>query len=263
MRSSARFFLAGLLLIALSCFRLSTYADSSPELVGWWRLNEAAGTFAADSSGHGNHGTLFRNAYFTTDPTMGNVVYIGEGEGAVLVPHDPSLEPPTGTLQAWVKFDHPQDSDIVRKTTNLMVRSGRSGVFTVYGLRITRNGRVVGFVADNARPDYYWTYVYSKPGLLKADTWHHLAVRWDGNSVAVFLDGRLRAASGYYPIPGSGLSYHGSSTFGLGVGTVWSSLPHEHQYDGLMADVRLYAGPRSEEQIFNDYSAVRSLLLGR
>jgi hypothetical protein len=37
-----------------------TVSKADPNLVGWWKLDEESGLFAADSSGQGNHGQLNR-----------------------------------------------------------------------------------------------------------------------------------------------------------------------------------------------------------
>lgn len=235
-------------------------AQVFPDLVGWWRFADGSGTIATDSSGQGNDGGLVGSAYFTTDPVVGNALNVPNASGGVVVPHSPSLEPPTGTLEAWVRPDSPQDSDILVKTTDLMVRTNRSGSFAVYGLRIKRDGAVQGFVLnDDPVTLVPWTFVYSRRGLVKPGEWHHLAVRWDGTAVAVFVDGKLQAAVPYDPVPDTGLSYHGTSTFSMAGGTVWDPRPHEHEFTGLLADVRFYARARTESEIFSDYAALGAL----
>ena len=60
-------------------------------------------------------------------------------------------------------------------------------------------------------PGGIWTFAYSPPNLLTPGAWHHLALRWDGNTVAIFVDGILRGETPYDPVPDTGLSYHGES----------------------------------------------------
>jgi len=225
-------------------------------LVGWWRFAEAGGSLAADSSGQGNGGTLVGSAFFDLDPMLGSALEVREASGGVKIPHDSSLEPPTGTIEAWVKVDSRQDSDVVVKVTRLMVRTNWSGWFAVYGLHLLKNGAVEGFVANDDPAVWgHWTYARSRTGLYKLHQWHHLALRWDGSTVAVFLDGQLRVATPYLPVPGTGLSYYGSTDFELAEGTVWGR--HritEHDFIGRLGDVRFYIRPLSDEEIYRDYS---------
>ena len=44
--------------LVLGLMFASVAQAADPSLVGWWKLDEGSGTTAADSSGHGNDGTL-------------------------------------------------------------------------------------------------------------------------------------------------------------------------------------------------------------
>ena len=250
--------IATLLLSAVVGLETLGQAPTVPEgLVGWWRFTEAGGSLAADSSGQGNDGTVVGSAFFELDELLENVLEIRDTSGAVLVPHAPVLEPPTGTIAVWFKVDGRQNSDLVAKFTDLMVRTNKPGWFSVYGLRVLKNGAVEGFVA-NDDPEAWgpWTFARSRTGLYKLHQWHHLVLRWDGNTVAIFLDGQLQAASPYVPVPEKGLSYHAVSNLAIAVSTWWGRhRPSEHDFIGWLADVRFYARPLSEEEIYRIYSA--------
>lgn len=236
-------------------------AYSAP-MKGWWRLNDGVGTMVEDSSGQGNDGTLQGGAYYASDVSMGTVMSFTDGPAEIRVPHNSTLEPAIGTFMVWVKVDARQNADIFTKYTHLMVRTNQPGVFSVYGLRIKRNGAVQGFVAnDDPKALSCWTWVQSAKSLLKAGRWHHLALRWDGSVLALFVDGRLRAAAPYDPVPDLGLSYNGESEFLLGRATYWGSRydGQELEFLGEMSDARLYAGAVSETEISNTYAAYASL----
>ena len=97
-----------------------------------------------------------------------------------------------------------------------------------------------------------WTFANTQPNLIETDEWHHLALRWDGDTVAVFVDGALQAAAPYDPVPITGLSYHGESPFGLGIATGWGD-GASHEFLGRLDDVRLYERARSDVEIFTDF----------
>ena len=50
-------------------------AVSTDSLVGYWKFDEGTGILAADSSGHGNHGTLTGGPTWSADPTN-NISFI-------------------------------------------------------------------------------------------------------------------------------------------------------------------------------------------
>ena len=251
--------LVGVLLISAEWIHeaLGQVSEIPAGLVGWWRFTESGGSVAGDSSGAGNDGTLIGAAFFDLDATLGSALEIRDESGGVLVPHAGSLEPPTGTIAVWFKVDGRQNSDLVAKFTDLMVRTNKPGWFSVYGLRVLKNGAVEGFVANDDPAAWgSWTFARSRTGLYRLHQWHHLVLRWDGNTVAIFLDGQLQAASPYVPVPEKGLSYHAVSNLAIAVSTWWGRhRPSEHDFIGWLADVRFFARPLSEEEIYRIYSA--------
>ena len=52
-------------------------------LVGHWKLDDASGTVAVDSSGHNNHGTLRGNPTWTTGKIGGALYFDGNGDDVV------------------------------------------------------------------------------------------------------------------------------------------------------------------------------------
>jgi hypothetical protein len=221
----------------------------------WWQFDEGSGTTVSDSSGKGNDCGIGGGAAFTNDALLGSAVDFNS-QGFMMIKHNPSLEPFTGTIEIWVKIDDPQNSDILRKTTTLRVRSNIPCAITVYGLRIRTDGSVQGFVAndDPTTPGQPWRSAYSPPNLVTPGSWHHLAMRWDGSTVAIFVDGTMWDATPYDPVPGLGLSYHGSSPIYFAIASTWSSIwlgPHE--FIGQLDDFRFYAHACSDVEIFSDF----------
>jgi hypothetical protein len=166
-----------------------------------------------------------------------------------------SFEPVTGTIEIWVKIANPQNADIVRKITNLKVRTNEAGAWSVYGLRIRTDGSVHANVCnDDPTIPSPWTPVFSPPDLITLGEWHHLAMRWDGSTVAVFVDGILYDSKPYDPVPGSGLSYSGHHALRLGAATQWDpTWPGDKEFIGQLDDFRFYAHARSDVEIFTDY----------
>ena len=226
------------------------------DLAGWWRMDEAGGLVADDSSGLGNDGALVGDVSFTDDALVGRALDFTDVSGEILVAHDPSLEPVTGTVEAWVKVSTPQNSDILVSLTDLLVRTGTPCGCGVIGLQIQADGSARGFVANNdpTTPLAPWREADSPPGLLTPHRWHHLALRWDGSDVAIFVDGILRQATPYDPVPGLGLSYNDGTGPYLGLGTTWA-IPGPHEFIGQLDDVRLYGRPLPDREIFSTWAS--------
>ena len=218
--------------------------------MGWWKFDEPNGVTANDFSGFGHNGTIYGSAAFVQDADMGNVLQVYGPSGQVAVPHDASFEPETGTISIWVKPVDGQDADLVRKTTDFMVNRQQSDTAYAYGLRIRRSGAVEGIINNDDPTASSWLVIAaSKASTVAKGEWNHLAMRWDGTMLAVFVNGKLVAASAYTPIPGSGLSYHGSSD--LQIGALWG----DFSFNGSLSDLRLFSTPLSEAEINKLYTS--------
>ncbi len=153
-------------------------------LVAWWKLDEAAGTNAFDSSFNGHHGGLMGSgltALWTAGYISNAFTIGGPSNHWIQVPYHPSLVPTQElTLAGWVK---------------------PSGLGVLLG-----NWDSIGQVYGNYRlqygPDHIelWfspagngsrTTVRFDPGWSTND-WHHVAVRYTGNNLSVFVDGEVR-----------------------------------------------------------------------
>jgi hypothetical protein len=231
---------------------------ANPGLAGWWKFDEASGTTAFDSSGIGNHATLFGGCSFTTQAVLGAAVDFKCQDSALAANHSPTLEPQRGTIELWINIPVMQNSDILVKTSNILHRTGLSNGTTyggVYGLRIHSDGRVAGYVMndDPATPGAPWRFAYSPARSVTTGGWHHLAMRWDGSRLGIFVDGTLRITEPYLEIPGIGLSYGGTSQLLLGVATYWPD-QFSHEFIGKIDDVRFYGYARTSAHILNDYT---------
>lgn len=253
------FTLAGLLLVVIGLTQSQNVAEAyghiQTELVGWWKFDEGQDRVAKDSSAYGNDGALMGvSIAFTTNALQGDsAVSLTDPTDGVFVPFNESLEPATGTFQVWINVSDPQDSDVIQKRTDLCVRTGLEGQFGVYGIHLREDGSIRAYILnDDPEAEEPWTYAESKPGLITLGEWHQVVMRWDGHKFDLFVDGKKRDSVHYNPIPDMGLSYHDSGYFGLGLGSFWND-PDTHEFIGLLDDVRLYSGPRSNWQVWEDY----------
>jgi hypothetical protein len=205
----------------------ATYKDDSTPasgLVGWWKLDEASGLTAADSSGLGNDGTL--TGMSGSEWTAGHVDgalsfndasdwndYVDCGAAA-------SLNTPSMTVAYWMKADSLQNATPVDK----LPQSTDDG----WTVKLRNDGAMwfrIG--AESSAVD-----AYGAVGLYVAGTWVHVAASYDHLSgmMDLYVDGVWKASGA------SGRTLNAPATsirIGTGTGSVeW--------FDGDLDDVRVY-----------------------
>ncbi len=188
-----------LVLTALSAFCL---AEAQTGAAAHWRLDEATGTTASDSSGNGNHGALagFAAPGWGTGVHGGALTFSGTQHvncnmNLGLPAYDSSGSP--FSITAWVNGP-PQDDDRLYSEGS---SSNNSPLYTL------GSGRSV-----NGTMDRFQLFVRTDTGVILKNTqsmatvfdnsWHHVAVVDSGGVVTVFIDGVPDGANFNYTITG-------------------------------------------------------------
>lgn len=163
----------------------SRYADQVLALspVGYWRLGEASGTSAADSSTAGNPGTytdsvsLGRPGALTGDPDTS----AGLTGGYVSVP-DSAPVSVTGafTLEAWVNLN-----DVCSQYS--IAEKYDQPAFNGFGLRVQGGGLLSAFTLAGEGS----SGSVSGQTIVTPHQWHHVVAVYDGTAISVYLDGKL------------------------------------------------------------------------
>ncbi len=162
------------------CFGLSCFAAFEEETVLLYLFDEEVNDEATDLSEFENHGEI-TDAEWTEDGKISGALVFNGASSLIEVPHHDSLSPGGDalTVEAWFKpttfpGGHPP---IARKGS--VAESG-------WGFD-TPGGKIRGFV-------------YTAPGdpavangttPMKVDTWHHVAMVYDGEEIRIYLDGEL------------------------------------------------------------------------
>jgi hypothetical protein len=90
------------LVLGLVC---PSWAQIDPSLVGWWRLDEGAGTTAADSSGNGNNGDIVGDPAWVVGQ-IGKALQFDGDDDYVEVPHTEGLNVDNEvTVALWVNAE--------------------------------------------------------------------------------------------------------------------------------------------------------------
>jgi hypothetical protein len=197
----------------------------SPGLLGYWALDEGAGTSVADSSGHGSSGTLLNGPAWV--PGKFGTALSFDGEKSVLnVTSNGSMHDlmKTGlTVCAWVYPRGVKRGHLVDKSNANMG----------WVLSFKQDARI-GFAGDQYSSKEV-SRVSAKP--LTLNVWHHVAASWDGDRAASHIHLLINGVpSGGDGIDGVGTVREGSSpTLSIG-----NRRTLDRGFDGLIDDVRVY-----------------------
>ena len=208
--------------LALCATLLALGLAARAELVGYWPMDEGAGSAASDASGKGNDGTITGATWAAGK--LGGGLDFAAGSHIVNCGNDASLDI-TGqlTLAAWVNYDsisgYPR---IVEKSTGTALDP--------YGITLRNDGDVVFGVGTQE-----WTVDTN----LAANQWHHVAATYDGSTLRVYADGveagSTAATSSLY-----------STTRDVHIGNADSL---NRGLDGTLDEVRIYDKALSAEGV--------------
>jgi hypothetical protein len=149
---------------------LSVAGNTSANLVAHWNFDDGTGSTAQDSSGNGNHGTLFGNPQWTTGHLGGALDFDGNGD-YVDLPISSLLSSLTNsTFATWVDFSN---------AGGAWQRIFDFGIDTTYNMfltpRIGTDGTMRFAITISSYNNEDQT---TAPGTLPSG-WHHVAVTLD------------------------------------------------------------------------------------
>jgi RHS repeat-associated protein len=193
---------------ALGAYGAAVVANS-PSV--YYRLNEASGPEAGDSSGHSLNGHYQANVAYGVPgaiQTESTDSAVTASSGAVLTQSGPGL--PTGngarTYELWI------NSTTVPNTQSNPSPLLQNGDFTVSMAAIAgRSYDVIG-IAQNGGG----TIFFNAPYTLHDGVWHMVAVSWDGTNATTYIDGQTTGSAtptAYNTPPSAGITvggYNGS-----------------------------------------------------
>jgi len=157
----------------------------STGLVGYWKLNDGAGTIAADASGNGNTGSLEGTTPPSWTTVSGKAALTFNGNGYVDCGASSALKPTAAMSAAFWVYPTSNESYM-----NLLgnVDSFNANGFKVYfgddgATRLT-------FAVISAGSE-----VHARGGSLSLNAWNHVCVTFDGSSLIIYLNGSSAATN--------------------------------------------------------------------
>jgi hypothetical protein len=205
---------------------------SSQSLVAHWKLDEADGSVAADSTRNGNDGTLIgRPDWRPGSGKIGGALDFDGRYDYVLASKTNGLDfaPGSFSASAWVK-----PRTVGGRWQAIMEYDRTSLNGNRFGLWLDLSGRLHFRVGQNT---------WHSTGSLKANAWQLVTATYDGDThrMNLYVDGVLEASA----INTAGFVAPVQSALSIGVR---GSLDDEF-FDGLLDDVRIYDKTLSDEEV--------------
>ena len=178
MKSIHLLLLVCVLILVSASTSLGLNAGTDPNLVGWWKLDDASGTIAADSSGQEHNGTLTNGPVWTTGNYAGGLQFDGVDD---YVDTGWNTNIRRWTICCWVICPAAPNS------TSLP--SGPIHRENNYQISWNHNngGTWPGSVGANING----TWTNASLGTLQGNTWYFLCGTYDGTSLKAYTDGVL------------------------------------------------------------------------
>jgi len=134
--------------------------DTDPHLAGWWKFDDASGTAAADSSGHGRGGALEGGLSFEKSSAPGRLGkalrFDGKGGYVRIAGYKGVTGTAPRTVAAWIRTAAPK------------------GELVSWGLDDAGRMWILGFIRSRVGVTPRGGYLYMDAAL-SDDAWHHAA----------------------------------------------------------------------------------------
>lgn len=202
--------------------------------VGWWRLGEASGTTAADSSANPVSGTYTGTFALAAAGALVNDTNTAlglTGAGRVVVANSTKWHTNSNlwSMEAWVyPTAFTEFGTIIRYST---------GDGAGYFLRVSTAGAVESLL------NFSGGAAVQASGTLTLNTWHHLVVTYDGTTRRHYQDGALTGSW----VESKTLAFSTTADLGLG-GT-----PFNEDFTGRLDEPALYNKALSAAQVAQHY----------
>jgi len=198
---------------------------TDPNLVAWWRLDEASGTAAVDWSGHDHHGTLMGNPQHVNGYD-GGALEFGGRDDFVHVPGPANLDFGTDfTWTAWIKTS--SDGTVIARApaTGNWAQGGKS-LFVRGGL-LTVDVGWVGYVESTIAVD--------------DGQWHHVAATTQfqtgvtEDTTTLYIDGEFAGSRNDWNV-----NQFSEGSQSVKIGFTNGNFPASPWFNGLIDEVRAY-----------------------
>jgi concanavalin A-like lectin/glucanase superfamily protein len=207
-----------------------TYA-ADPTLAGWWKLDDGAGTIAADASGKSVDGELFGDPAWDTEGVIGGSLLFDGADDYMFI--DGHFELPEYTMAVWFRVDEPGQRDILSAYA-VGVQHGILLELQAAGTLRFLHRFPLGTGGGN---NIYTTTTYSD-GL-----WYHAAFMKSTDEISLYINGELVDSMA------DNSTFDPGDSFGLAVGVLDDERGADRLFLGAMDDVRVHNRALSQAEV--------------
>ena len=213
-----------------------------PGLVGLWRFNEGSGQTAGDATGvnDGQLGSTIgvdaNDPSWVADQWGGYALSFDGNDDYVGVLDSSTLEPPTITVEAWVKNS---ETPGIFKYIISKVYVAKLGGYSSYAFYTGGSGGLrfyVGFASN-------WVGSPDAGASLWDGNWHHIAGTYDGSNVRLFVDGSQVVGTGTSATPT--IAYDGGNLY-IGY---YGPYAYPTYFPGFIDEVRIWRSALADTQL--------------
>ncbi len=214
----------------------SLWSFSTGVLLGWWKLDESSGSTAADTSGNGHSGVVTGTAQW--QPSGGRI-------GGALLPADGAVriveEAPFDitdeiTISTWTRID------ALNRWWQALVTKGD----TAWRLHRSGDARSLEFACSGLQSPDGASASAQGSRIVDDSRWHHIVATYDGNRIALYVDGDLDASR-----PAWGRIRTNDSPVVIGD----NAEQPKRCWNGWIDDTRIYSYALSEDEIVELFKA--------
>ncbi len=210
----------------------------------YWRLAEASGPVAADSSGNNRGGTYRTGVAFGVAGALasGGNTAVTNGASGVAYLTTAVAAPTTYSTEAWFRTTSTSGGKVIG-FENVATGWGASYDRVVY---MTNNGRLAfGVVSGGVRQTITTAGTYNNGG------WHHVVAADSGSGITLYVDGTAVGSLG----TGAADGYTGYWRVGGGNLTGWPNQPSSASLAGSFDEVAVYSAVLTPAQVSAHYAA--------
>jgi hypothetical protein len=215
----------------LGTFHLRQARAADPSLVGWWKLDDGAGTIALDSSGRSVNGTLFGEPEWLAKAVYGGGLLFDGTDDYMFI--DGHFQLAEYTMTVWFRVDSAGQRDILSAYAVGVQHGILLEVQAAGTLRFLHRYPL----GTGGGVNIYTTASYAD------GVWYHAAIVKSADQIALYINaaqvGSMADTSVFDP----------TDSFGLAVGVLDNERALDRLFLGPMDDIRVYDRALSQAEI--------------
>ncbi|MFT3788260.1 MAG: fibronectin type III domain-containing protein [Tepidisphaeraceae bacterium] len=213
--------------------------------LAWWKLDESAGTSAAEATGNALPGTT-RNGPTWTVGHSGNALSFDGSNDYVDLPNN-LLTTASGSVSMWVKSSKNFSDYAILFYMSSDTYGNGLGSQSELHINFTSAEKIQLYIRGSASGLWDNDVNITSSASYANNAWHHVVATWNaGSGATLYVDGVAVASAAFTPV----FTFANSQRTFLGRTNLNTNL-----YTGAMDDVRTFGSPLTVQQVQSLYAA--------